>query len=79
MKKKKINTMYLVAKYLIENKKCYIHNMKKVCKANNVGHRILQLRKQGWIISTILEGYVNGIAVYYYKLVKKNKMPIAYI
>lgn len=76
--KNKINSLYLVAQYLINNEKCYIHNMKKVTKANNVGERIRQLRSKQWEVETILEGYKDGVAVYFYKLVNIGAMPKQY-
>ncbi len=50
MAKKRINSTYLVAEYLLKNKKkSYIHDMKKVTKCNNVGQRVLTLRRTfGW-------------------------------
>lgn len=74
--KKQISSTYLVAKYLQDKKKGQICNMKKCCKANNIGQRILQLRNShGWKIDTILLGYHKGVAVYEYKLIKKGVMP----
>jgi len=77
--KKQINSVYLVAEYLKANKKSYIHDMKKKCKANNVGARVMSLRRSyDWQIDTILEGYKDGVAIWYYKVVKAKKMPEQY-
>jgi hypothetical protein len=76
--KKQISSVYLVAEYLKNNKKSYIHDMKKKTKSNNVGERVRQLRSKGWSISTVLEGYKEGVAVYYYKLNTSGKMPEKY-
>jgi hypothetical protein len=75
MKKQK-NSVWLVAEYLKKHPKSYIHDMKKVCKANNVGARIMQLRNShNWQIETILECYKDRIAIYYYVVKKIGKMP----
>jgi len=75
--KKTTSSTYLVAKYLQDNpRRSYIHAMKKVCKCNNVPQRIMQLRKTfNWQIESILEGYVDGVAVYHYRLTLAAKMP----
>jgi len=74
--KKQISSTYLVAKYLLDNKKGQICHMKKCCKANNIGQRVMQLRKSwNWSIDTILLGYDKGVAIYEYKLIKKGMMP----
>ena len=77
MEKKKQSSTYLVANYLIQNKdKSYIHDMKKVTRCNNVGQRVLSLRKSfNWDIASILEGYVEGRAVWHYKLLNVGRMP----
>lgn len=81
MKKSVLNSMYLVAQYLVESKKerankSYIHNMKRVCKANNIGDRVMKLRNTyEWKIDTIKEGIKDGKVIYFYKLVKVGKMP----
>lgn len=74
--KKKINSVVLVSQYLESNKKSYIHNMKKVCKANNVMQRVKTLRESyNWQIATIKEGVVDGKQIFYYKLIKKGASP----
>lgn len=78
--KKQINSTFLVADYLLKNKKkSYIHNMKKVCKCNNVAQRVSVLRKKGWVIDTILEKYEGNIAIYFYKLVSHSSVPKQYL
>lgn len=78
--KKQLNSTYLVAEWLKSNKKSYIHDMKRKCKANNVGARVMSLRNSfNWKIDTILEGYSNGVAVWYYKVIKAGKMPEQYL
>jgi hypothetical protein len=78
--KKQSNSVYLVAEYLKANKKSYIHDMKRKCKANNVGARIMQLRRSfEWQIDTILEGYNGNIAIWFYKVKKAGKMPKQFI
>ena len=73
--KKKINSVWLVLQYLINHDKCYIHDMKKVCKCNNVAERIRQLRYSNHIIDTVKEKVVDGIPVYYYRLKKQGTNP----
>ena len=78
--KKQINSVYLVAQYLSNNKKSYIHDLKRKCKANNPMQRIKSLRDvYSWQIETILEGYNGRIPVYHYKIKKVGKMPEKYI
>lgn len=80
MIKKHKNSVFLVAQYLINNEKSYIHDIKRKCKANNVMDRIMSLRKTfDWKIETILEGYDGRIPIYYYKLIKQGKMPKQYL
>lgn len=70
----RINTVYLVAQFLKENKQTYIHDLKRTCKCNNPMARIKSLRNvYNWQIDTIKEGVVNGVAVYHYKLIKEGK------
>lgn len=77
--KKQISSTYLVAKYLIDNSKGKICDMKRVCKANNVGQRILSLRKTfKWKIASVLHGYEKGVAIWQYRLLKVGKMPKEY-
>ena len=74
--KKQISSTYLVAKYLLDNKQGQICHMKRCCKANNIGQRVMQLRKSWkWDIDTVLLGYEKGVAVYEYKLIKSGMMP----
>jgi len=73
---KKTNSVILVSQYLIYNKKSYIHNMKRVCKANNVMQRIKTLRERyNWQIATIKEGVIDGKQIFYYTLIKKGASP----
>jgi hypothetical protein len=77
--KKQINSVHLVAQYLLDNKKSYIHDIKRKCKANNPMQRIKSLRDVfKWQIETKLEGYDGRIPIYYYKLKKAGKMPEKY-
>ena len=80
MAKKRISSTYLVAEYLLKNKKkSYIHDMKKVTKCNNVGQRVLTLRRTfGWEIDTIFEGYIDGVPVYHYRLINPMRIPEKY-
>lgn len=73
--KRKLNSTYLVAKFLISHRKSYIHDLKRVCKCNNPMQRILKLRRSGWKIDTIFEGYKDGKAIYHYKLICSGSMP----
>lgn len=74
--KKQINSVYLVAKHLLDNDKSYIHDIKSKCKANNPMNRVMALRRTfGWEISTVLQGYEGRIAIYYYQVEKVGKMP----
>lgn len=81
MQKLILNSVWAVADYLLTSKKnrgnkSYIHDMKRICKSNNIGDRIMRLRNTfNWQISTILEGYKDGKSIYHYKLVKVGKMP----
>ena len=78
--KKPTNTVYLVAKHLMDNDKSYIHDLKRRCKANNPMQRIKSLRDTfGWEISTVLQGYEGRIAIYYYQVEKQGKMPQKYL
>ena len=78
--KKPTNTVYLVAKHLMDNDKSYIHELKRRCKANNPMQRIKVLRDTfGWEISTVLQGYECRIAIYYYQVEKIGKMPQKYL
>lgn len=77
---KKINSTYLVAEYLIKNKKSYIHEMKNSCNANNIGQRVLSLRRIfKWEVDLVYEGVRNKVNVFHYKLTKKGKMPNKYV
>jgi hypothetical protein len=72
--KKRTSSVYLVSQYLLLNKKCYIHIMKKECKANNIGQRISVLRNtHNWDIETIEEKVVDGVRICYYKLIQTGK------
>jgi len=74
------NSTYLVAKYLKSHKKSYIHDMKRVCEANNIGQRVMILRNtHGWTIDTIFERYEGSRAIYYYKVLIKGKMPDEFV
>jgi hypothetical protein len=74
--KKQINTVYLVAQYLLDNDRSYIHDIKRTCKANNPMNRVMALRRTfGWEISTVLQGYEGRTAIYYYQVEKQGKMP----
>lgn len=78
MKKQKSST-YLVAKYLIDNGKGKICDMKKCCKANNVGQRVLSLRNAfNWKIESKLLGYEKGVAIWEYILIEIGEMPKKY-
>lgn len=73
---KHISTMYIVAKWLQNHEKSYIHELKRHCKANNPMQRISLLRRiYGWEIATIYEGMKGRVPVYHYKVVKEGKMP----
>ena len=80
LKKQRINSTCLVAEYLKSNGKGQICDMKRCCKANNIGQRILQLRRNHkWEISTVLIGRDCGVAIYEYVLTNIGKMPLKYI
>lgn len=80
LKKQRINSTYLVAEYLKLRGKGQICDMKRCCNANNIGQRVLQLRKNhNWEISTVLIGRDCGVAIYEYALNKIGKMPLKYI
>lgn len=73
---KNISTTYLVAKYLLNNEKSYIHDLKRKCKCNNPMQRILSLRNTyNWQIETVYEGRKGMVAIYHYKLIKEGLMP----
>ncbi len=77
--KKQISSTYLVAKYLQDKGKGQICDMKRCCKANNIGQRVLSLRNSfNWEIATKLLGYKKGVAIYEYNLVKQGSMPKEY-
>lgn len=74
--KKRINATYLVAEYLKTHGKGMICHMKKVCGCNNVGDRVMKLRKiHDWEINTILLEVRDGIRIYEYQLVEVGNMP----
>jgi len=75
-KMKQATSTYLVAVYLKTHSKCYIHDLKRSCRANNVPDRIMRLRNTyGWNIKTVSEGVKNGVSIFHYKLIKVGKMP----
>jgi len=78
--KKHVNSVYLVAQYLLANKKSYICDIKKKCKANNPMSRIMSLRKSfNWHIDTIFEGWDGKCKIYHYRLKKAGKMPSQFL
>ena len=77
--KKQISSTYLVAKYLQDKNKGQICDMKRCCKANNIGQRVLSLRNTfNWKIETKLLEYKNGVAIYEYTLIEQGSMPKKY-
>ena len=78
MKKQKSST-YLVAKYLLDNGKGKICDMKKCCKANNIPERVRQLRyTHGWDIKNKELGCVDGVRICEYEVIKQGNMPKMY-
>ena len=78
--KQRVNSTYLVAEYLKLRGKGQICDMKRCCKANNVGQRVLQLRRNhNWEISTVLIGREKGVPIYEYIVTKIGKLPSKYI
>lgn len=74
--KRRINATYLVAEYLKTHGKGMICDMKKKCSCNNVGDRVMKLRKiHDWEINTILLEVRDGIRIYEYQLVEIGNMP----
>lgn len=71
---KKQSTVYAVAQKLINQKKVYIHDLKK--GMNNPMQRIKELRDtHKWNIKTVYEGVKDGKMIYHYELKKQGKMP----
>lgn len=74
---KKQSTVYTVAQKLINQKKVYIHDLKK--GMNNPMQRIKELRDvHGWNIKTVYEGVKEGKMIYHYELKKQGKMPVKF-
>lgn len=73
-----ISSTYLVAIYLKTHRTSKICNMKTKCNANNIGQRVLQLRKLGWKIDTVKTGVKAGVQLFAYEVKKVGTMPTKY-